>query len=333
MRRNSFVPACLYLLLTKHVKAYEGRNECKDGNVINAISGQNLKLTIDIEPLTRCYVVFTDNEGGNQCCFNEKGSDEDCNASNGYKQRNNTKCPVYDIAIVDNQETHTCTLFIKGASEDSVGQFKSYDADHVFIQACDVTVSHSHNVSGGTIAAIIIVVTTLVMIMICQKCKGRQNPESEILMEEGEGGRVGDLNPNISPEESVQLMSIDGECELDGKPDIPSDSDNLTRTTTTSIIKEKVDLTPNKPLSTPQPEFDHDGHTFNGCLLLHRLLVTGQEEEVLRRRLELSPLPPVAWLQQYGEILQAGCKSCLKLCCSTVTIGDDYWPSQVANLT
>ena len=106
---------------------------------------------------------------------------------------------------------------------------------------------------------------------------------------EGEGGRVGDLNPNISPEESVQLMPIDGECELDGKPYILDDSDNLTSTNTTSIIKEKVDLTPNKPLSTPQPEFDHDGHTFNDCLLLHRLLVTGQEEEVLRRRQELSP--------------------------------------------
>ena len=43
------------------------------------------------------------------------------------------------------------------------------------------------------------------------------------------------------------------------------------------------------PLSLPQPEFQHDGHTFNGCLLLHRLLATGQGEEVLRRRQELSP--------------------------------------------
>ena len=98
MRRNSFVPACLYLLLTKHVTAYEGRNECKDGNVINAISGQNLKLTTDIEPLTRCYVVFTDNEGGDQCCFNE--NDSDCNASDKYKQRNNSKCLEEKTEIV-----------------------------------------------------------------------------------------------------------------------------------------------------------------------------------------------------------------------------------------
>ena len=43
------------------------------------------------------------------------------------------------------------------------------------------------------------------------------------------------------------------------------------------------------PLSLPQPEFQHEGRTFNDCLLLHRLLVTGHEEEVQRRRQELSP--------------------------------------------
>ena len=43
------------------------------------------------------------------------------------------------------------------------------------------------------------------------------------------------------------------------------------------------------PLSLPQPEFQHDGYSFNDCLLLHRLLVTGHEEEVQRRRQELSP--------------------------------------------
>ena len=42
-----------------------------------------------------------------------------------------------------------------------------------------------------------------------------------------------------------------------------------------------------EPLSSPQPEFEHDGLTFSNCLLLHRLLATGQEEVVLRRRKEL----------------------------------------------
>ena len=39
----------------------------------------------------------------------------------------------------------------------------------------------------------------------------------------------------------------------------------------------------------PQPEFEHDGFTFNDCQLLHRLLVTGHVEEVVRRKQELSP--------------------------------------------
>jgi len=44
-----------------------------------------------------------------------------------------------------------------------------------------------------------------------------------------------------------------------------------------------------EPLSTPQPEFEHRGQTFYDCLLLHRLLIEGKGEEVLRRRQELSP--------------------------------------------
>jgi len=45
-----------------------------------------------------------------------------------------------------------------------------------------------------------------------------------------------------------------------------------------------------KQLSTPQPEFKNDrGSNFKDCLLLHRLLIEGKDEEVLRRRQELSP--------------------------------------------
>ena len=34
-----------------------------------------------------------------------------------------------------------------------------------------------------------------------------------------------------------------------------------------------------KALSTLQPKFEHNGWTFEGCPLLHRLVVTGEEEE------------------------------------------------------
>ena len=43
-----------------------------------------------------------------------------------------------------------------------------------------------------------------------------------------------------------------------------------------------------KALSTLQPKFEHNGWTFEGCPLLHRLVVTGEEEEVLRRIKEIS---------------------------------------------
>ena len=51
------------------------------------------------------------------------------------------------------------------------------------------------------------------------------------------------------------------------------------------------------PLSSPQPEFQHEMQrydglkrtTFRGCLLLHRLLITGLEDVVLQRKDELSP--------------------------------------------
>ena len=45
------------------------------------------------------------------------------------------------------------------------------------------------------------------------------------------------------------------------------------------------------PLSSPQPDFKRDGggSTFSGCLLLHRLIVTGQTDELVRRKREIVP--------------------------------------------
>ena len=42
-------------------------------------------------------------------------------------------------------------------------------------------------------------------------------------------------------------------------------------------------------LSSPQPDFKHNGLTFSGCLLLHRLIVTGQTDELVRRKQEIVP--------------------------------------------
>ena len=47
-----------------------------------------------------------------------------------------------------------------------------------------------------------------------------------------------------------------------------------------------------QPCSAPQPTFKHDGfngitYTFSNCSLLHKLLITGQGEQVVSRRGEL----------------------------------------------
>ena len=44
-----------------------------------------------------------------------------------------------------------------------------------------------------------------------------------------------------------------------------------------------------EPLSAPQPTFEHgDYYTFSNCSLLHKLLITGQGEEVVSRSGELN---------------------------------------------
>ena len=47
-----------------------------------------------------------------------------------------------------------------------------------------------------------------------------------------------------------------------------------------------------EPLSAPQPTFKHDykgiTRTFSNCSLLHKLLITGQGEQVVSRRGELN---------------------------------------------
>ena len=42
-----------------------------------------------------------------------------------------------------------------------------------------------------------------------------------------------------------------------------------------------------EPLSAPQPTFKHGYRTFSNCSLLHKLLITGQGEQVVNRRGEL----------------------------------------------
>ena len=43
-----------------------------------------------------------------------------------------------------------------------------------------------------------------------------------------------------------------------------------------------------EPLSAPQPTLEHNGRTWSNCSLLHKLLITGQGEQVVSRRGELN---------------------------------------------
>ena len=42
-------------------------------------------------------------------------------------------------------------------------------------------------------------------------------------------------------------------------------------------------------LSALQTKFSYNGRTFTNCVLLHRLIITRQDEEILRRRHQLDP--------------------------------------------
>ena len=56
-----------------------------------------------------------------------------------------------------------------------------------------------------------------------------------------------------------------------------------------SLYEECVFIGPRlEPLPAPQPTFEHGGWSFSNCSLLHKLLITGQEEQVVSRRGELN---------------------------------------------
>ena len=83
-----------------------------------------------------------------------------------------------------------------------------------------------------------------------------------------------------------------------------------------------------EPLSAPQPTFKHDGcYTFSNCSLLHKLLITGQGEQVVSRRGELnrdlltSTCEMNAWGRTFSKVR---CRVGLK-CRLEIKILDTYW--------
>ena len=54
-------------------------------------------------------------------------------------------------------------------------------------------------------------------------------------------------------------------------------------------------------LSAPQPTFEYGRLTFSNCSLLHKLLITGQGEQVVSRRGELRDLLPITCEWEYSK--------------------------------
>ena len=174
-----FVLLCSCLFVT------EGSHNCEKGNVINVKQGKELTLVSSVEPLERCHIVFTDNHSSDQCCFYENGFSKDCENSEEYKNRKNTKCPDY-ILTVDNVETKTCNLTIKNVSEAAAGEYRSYCADHKPIQECMVRVSGppGGGISGpivGFIFALLLVLAPALALVVADFWKKRRRDEEQQL--------------------------------------------------------------------------------------------------------------------------------------------------------
>ena len=62
-----------------------------------------------------------------------------------------------------------------------------------------------------------------------------------------------------------------------------------------------------EPLSAPQPTFKHRRLTFSNCSLLHKLLITGQGEQVVSRRGELNR-DLLSTTCEWGYVTKVRCK-------------------------
>jgi len=166
MRSDSLLLVCFSLLVTQLVKAEaeEGSRYCRGGNVIALKQGEEFTLVNDVEPLKWCHAVSTDNDNSAKCCYNRKGSNEDCDK---YKPRKNTECPEYALTV-DSIDSGTCTLTIKRANENAAGLYKIYDQDQVLLQECSITVSANggETLSGAMVGFIVALVPAVLLVVV-----------------------------------------------------------------------------------------------------------------------------------------------------------------------
>jgi len=197
MRSDSLLLVCFSLLVTQLVKAEagEGSGYCSGGNVIAIKQGEEFTLVNDVEPLKWCHTVSRDNDSSAKCCYNRKGSNEDCDK---YKPRKSTECPEYALTV-DSIDSGTCTLTIKRANENAAGLYKIYDQDQVLLQECSITVSAdgSEELSGAMVGFIVALVPAVLLVAVAIFVwKRRDNTETTTTDFEVQGCLDPDLQKN-----------------------------------------------------------------------------------------------------------------------------------------
>ena len=132
--------------------------------------GEGLKLVSHVERLQTCHFIYTEENTGEQCCYNLVGREEDCETSDKYSKRSSTRCHKEGefLVTVDSRGSGTCNLTIESVSEASAGQYRSYTADDEPIQECIVKVVKvkGEGAQGSVVIPVLVVLAILLAVTV-----------------------------------------------------------------------------------------------------------------------------------------------------------------------
>jgi len=174
MRRHFLIIIYVMVCAAMRVHAEESKGnidlDCSNSNTFEGGSGGQLTLMSRVDRAKRCYFVSTDKESGKQCCYNMKGSDEDCDNSTRYKVQDKTNClkenMTYEMKL-DSRGSRTCNITIIKLNQAASGLWKSYNADDHpnDEQGCSVIVTGEEQLSVTIIVLIVLAVVVCVIIL------------------------------------------------------------------------------------------------------------------------------------------------------------------------
>jgi len=174
MRRHFLIIIYVMVCAAMRVHAEESKGnidlDCSNSNTFEGGSGGQLTLMSRVDRAKRCYFVSTDKESGKQCCYNMKGSDEDCDNSTRYKVQDKTNCLMENMTFemkLDSRGSRTCNITIIKLSQAARGQWKSYKAndDPIDEHGCSVIVTGEEQLSVTVIVLIVFAVVVCVIIL------------------------------------------------------------------------------------------------------------------------------------------------------------------------